>query len=59
MLFIDKHTISSIETLENGKARLRIYENKKVIFEKIYNTFRGAKHAETVFLKYGLPDKRF
>lgn len=59
MLFVDKHTISSIETLENGKARLRLYENGKIVFEKIYNTFRGAKHAETVFLKYGLPDKRF
>ena len=59
MLFIDKHTISSIETLENRKARLRLYKNGKIVFEKVYNTFRGAKHAETVFLKYGLPDERF
>ena len=50
-MFIRKETVSTIETLENGKARFRMYSNGKVIFEKVYNTFRGARKAETYYLK--------
>ena len=50
-MLIRKNTLSTIETRENGKALLRMYNNGKIIFEKEYNTFRGAQKAEAYYLK--------
>lgn len=53
--YIDGDTVSKIDTMDDGRARLRMFDNKRVIFEKVYTSFRGAKQAETLFLKKGIP----
>jgi len=53
--YVTDDTLSTIVQLADGSARLRMYEKKVVIFEKVYKTFRGAKQAETLFLKKGIP----
>lgn len=45
---IDKNLISSIALQENGNYKLTLYENKVIIFEKEYKSFRSAKIAETI-----------
>ena len=58
MEFISKETLSKIDAMENGRARLRMFNNCKVIFEKEYSTFRGARQAEAHYLKHGIPEKK-
>lgn len=53
--YVTDDTLSTVVQLADGSARLRMYEKKVVIFEKVYKTFRGAKQAETLFLKKGIP----
>lgn len=45
-MFIDKNTISSIKTLENGTAKLTFYKDCKPVFEKVYKSFTAARIAE-------------
>lgn len=53
--YVTDDTLSTVVQLADGSARLRMYEKKVVVFEKVYKTFRGAKQAETLFLKKGIP----
>lgn len=51
-MFIDFNTISTIQALENGRARLRFYDcNKNIVFEKIYKSFKSARIAEGILMK--------
>lgn len=53
--YVTDDTLSTVVKLADGSARLRMYEKKVIIFKKVYKTFRGAKQAETLFLKKGIP----
>ena len=48
--FIDKDTISTIRK-ENGGYKLTFYDNCKPVFEKVYDTFKGARVAESKLMR--------
>ena len=50
-IWIDKDTISFIRLSINGKYLLTFYKDCKVAFEKEYNSFVGAKIAESHYMK--------
>ena len=53
--YVTDDTLSTIVQLADGSARLRMYEKKVIVFEKVYKTFRGAKQAEKFYLSHGAP----
>lgn len=55
---IPDNALSSIYAMHGGKACLHMYENKRVVFEKVYSSFRGAKQAQAYYLKHGTPAKK-
>ena len=50
-MFINKDTISTIHKTLSGTFILTVYENKKIIFQKEYNSFRIARMIETRKIK--------
>lgn len=50
-MLIDSNTLSTIQRLDDGRAVLRFYRGKVIVFEKTYPTWTGAKIAETKLIK--------
>ena len=48
---ITEDIISSIKMLSENCFRLRLYENKQIIFEKNYRTWKGAQYARAIRLR--------
>ena len=50
-MFIDNNTLSTIEKNQDGSATLKLYNKKRIVFEKTYRSYTIAKQQEGKHIK--------